>query len=107
MAGNVYEWCADWFVPDWTSAGHALAGAPSLDPRGPGSGSDKVLRGGSWFDSPHHCRSANRFAAAPVLAAANWGFRCCLRLTEELTRTLISEPEWSVRAEEMLGGVRP
>jgi formylglycine-generating enzyme len=107
MAGNVYEWCADWFVPDWTGAGHALAGTPSLDPRGPGSGSDKVLRGGSWFDSPHHCRSANRFAAAPVLAAANWGFRCCLRLTEELARTLISEPGWSVRAEEMLGGVRP
>jgi formylglycine-generating enzyme len=105
MAGNVYQWCTDWYAPDWTQAGHALSSsAPCLDPAGPSGGSDKVLRGGSWFDTPHHCRCANRFHAAPILAAENWGFRPCIRLTDDLVRRLIAEPGWNLRAEDMLGG---
>jgi len=105
MAGNAYQWCADWYTDQWTRAGHSLSGTPSLDPAGPGAGSYKVLHGGSWFDTPYHCRTANRFYAAPILAAANWGFRSCVRLTDDLVRTLISEPGWSLVAEAMLGGV--
>jgi formylglycine-generating enzyme required for sulfatase activity len=104
MAGNTYEWCADWYVAEWARAGHALSGAPSPDPTGPGGGSYKILRGGSWLDIPFHCRTANRFYAAPILAAANWGFRPCMRLNGDLVRTLISEPGWDLRAEDMLEG---
>lgn len=105
MAGNVYQWCADWYATEWTNVGHSLSGLPSLDPAGPGSGDCKVLRGGSWFDVPHHCRTANRFFAAPVLAAANWGFRLCLPVNDALVRMLISAPGWNLRAEDMLGRI--
>ena len=105
MAGNVYQWCADWYIDEWTRAGHVLSGVPSLDPLGPGAGICKILRGGSWFDTPYHCRAANRFYADPILAAANWGFRTCVPITGDLVRTLISEPGWSLRAADMLGGV--
>jgi formylglycine-generating enzyme len=105
MAGNAQQWCADWYTPEWARAGHVLSGVPSLDPAGPGSGDHKVLRGGSWFDVPYHCRTANRFYAAPILAAANWGFRPCLPMNDKLIRMLISDPGWNLRAEDMLGGV--
>lgn len=105
MAGNVYEWCADWYADSWTRAGHALSDTPVLDPAGPGAGTSKVLRGGSWFDSPYHCRCANRYYAAPVLASANWGFRCRVRLTESLVKTLASDAYWSLRPLDMLRGV--
>ena len=44
MAGNVFEWCNDWWVCD-------LGASPVIDPVGPGSGSNRVLRGGSWITS--------------------------------------------------------
>ncbi len=104
MAGNAYQWCADWYAADWPQAGHALLGTPSLDPAGPAAGGCKVLRGGSWFDIPDHCRSANRFYADPILAAENWGFRPCVRLSNDLVQRLISEPGWNLGADNMLGG---
>ncbi len=52
MHGNVYEWCWDWF--DSYSSG------PAEDPRGPTSGSNRVLRGGSWLFDARYCRSADR-----------------------------------------------
>ena len=53
MHGNVYEWCLDWKVSD-------LGGSAVTDPKGPNSGSDRVLRGGSWYKSAQDCRSAYR-----------------------------------------------
>ncbi len=66
-AGNVWEWVNDWF------GGYAAAAAS--DPQGPGSGSYRVLRGGSWNNDPQNLRAANRDSAAPGYRSINVGFR--------------------------------
>lgn len=52
MHGNVYEWCQDWFG--------AYPKGPVNDPKGPNGGSDRVFRGGCWFNPAWRCRSALR-----------------------------------------------
>jgi len=69
MHGNVYEWCSDWHDSDY------YAGSPQTDPSGPASGSDRVYRGGSWFDFPHYCRSAYRYWFSPGVRSFLLGFR--------------------------------
>ncbi len=65
MAGNVWEWCSDWYGADGTF----------IDPLGPESGSYRVLRGGSWSTAAEYCRSAYRFSHHPVNRYGNVGFR--------------------------------
>ena len=67
MHGNVWEWCQDW-LGDYP-------GGSVTDPAGPASGSNRVLRGGGWFNSPRYCRSANRFRRSPAFRDGNLGFR--------------------------------
>jgi formylglycine-generating enzyme required for sulfatase activity len=67
MYGNVYEWCQDWH-------GDYPSGSVT-DPIGPGSGSRRVLRGGSFFDPSSNVRSAVRDSYLPDLRFSLYGFR--------------------------------
>jgi formylglycine-generating enzyme required for sulfatase activity len=71
MHGNVWEWC--W---DWDAAYPARTSALLVNPRGPGEGSLRVLRGGSVDYRAEHMRSADRLANWPADRGRNWGFRC-------------------------------
>jgi formylglycine-generating enzyme len=69
MSGNVWEWCWDWYVASY------YASSPSSDPKGASSGSDRVIRGGSWNDGARGLRSANRDDSPPSRRGGDIGFR--------------------------------
>ena len=70
MAGNVWEWCADWYSKSY------YANSPSNNPLGPDSGAWRVLRGGSWVPHPGLLRVAYRGAHDPPDLYDHVGFRC-------------------------------
>jgi iron(II)-dependent oxidoreductase len=72
MAGNVWQWCRDWFSPDY------YAHSPDTDPSGPKSGELRAARGGSWFGSVDYCRAAHRYVFEPSARYHILGFRCLL-----------------------------
>jgi formylglycine-generating enzyme required for sulfatase activity len=73
MEGNVAEWCADWH--DERSYADP---AGATDPRGPGSGEARVVRGGSWVDETSFLRTSRRYFDPPATHKGFIGFRCAL-----------------------------
>jgi formylglycine-generating enzyme required for sulfatase activity len=69
MHGNAGEWCQDWYDRDY------YANSPGDDPEGPATGTQRVLRGGSWVLSETGCRSASRLGLAPDSNNNYAGFR--------------------------------
>lgn len=68
MSGNVYEWCKDWYSNNYNINS-------TNNPDGPPSGSNRVLRGGSWSNYATYCRVSHRARNSSGYCGYDYGFR--------------------------------
>jgi len=77
MAGNIYEWCYDWYGADY------YAVSPKENPTGPETGVERVRRGGCWAWGPELLRNASRGRRDPMHRGKHVGFRCARSCVKE------------------------
>ena len=71
MAGNMYDWTADWYSASYYKS------SPSANPKGPSGGVERVIKGGSWRAAASaDYRASRRPKEPPSYTASTIGFRC-------------------------------
>jgi formylglycine-generating enzyme required for sulfatase activity len=78
MAGNVWEWCQDWYDDAYYKI------TPSANPQGPAEGLYRVMRGGCWINDKNYLRCAQRSKNVPENRSHLVGFRCILSAALDL-----------------------
>jgi formylglycine-generating enzyme required for sulfatase activity len=84
MIGNTLQWCGDWFA--------TYPAGPVENPSGPATGTERVLRGGSFAYGPRHCRCAFRGRNSPDFQNFYVGFRVVLENEPEEDRGALEKP---------------